>query len=477
MSLSRIRGTRCRRGRRLHHGHQVEYLLHRSLYSYSACSPLTPAMAPDKPDDEPVAVDTAQDKRCCCRLFHLAVYTLKPTFRLLLSSNMGDRVAGLKDMEALMPPTWQPRTTLAYARIQQEEFYPKVGKVIADTFEQFGGVNMVVEMLLEGCGNLTSWPRFFDRERGKVRGKEMRHSCLDLLVKLALRSPSLAAQLRDHQDLIKFCMYLLTCDELHEPACKLIELMLSVKQRHVKAPTFLLRDIPNLREIVDVTGSPGSHNFFRLLSLIIDPDLDLDVDGTRTNQKKLDSSKKSNHVNFNMLFSKAVLHNGTYCSLNFCFQEFLLQMPEFLDHLIDVALDEPYAPRTVNAGLREVEHWARLIDDSISDEIGAESVSGEGGFQDKVLNAEKATVVRAEVSSHESSDCDVASRLLSHLQALHLLNTLLSGDLKSTYQDVLSARHIVVKMTELFDQFKWHFTGDYFACAIVFLFKMRLNTQ
>ncbi|XP_037788990.1 short transient receptor potential channel 4-associated protein-like, partial [Penaeus monodon] len=154
---------------------------------------------------------------------------------------------------------------------------------------------------------------------------------------------NIGSQLSDSDEVLQILFSHMVCRATYTRAITLIEHLLLLRKN-----TLQLNTIPGLDRLIGQLDGEYLANFCSILAVTIS---DLDV-----------------YENKSLLYEQSKLRSNIKClsPLRDINQEFVLSIPEFLPRLVNFATNLPYEPRYEGITM-EVDHWIRLIEDSMSD--------------------------------------------------------------------------------------------------------------
>ncbi|CAL4113211.1 unnamed protein product [Meganyctiphanes norvegica] len=166
---------------------------------------------------------------------------------------------------------------------------------------------------------------------------------LTILNKLTTLDSSIGSQLSESDEVLQILFSLMVHKDTYTRAVALIEHLLILRKT-----TLQLNTIPGLDRLISQLDGEYLANFCSILAVTIS---DLDV-----------------YENKTLLFEQSKLRSNikSLSPLRDINQEFVLGIKEFLPRLVNFATKLPYEPRYEGPTM-EVDHWMRLIEDSISD--------------------------------------------------------------------------------------------------------------
>ncbi|XP_040581494.1 short transient receptor potential channel 4-associated protein [Lepeophtheirus salmonis] len=232
-----------------------------------------------------------------------------------------------------------------------------------------------------------------------------------ILNKLCVFVDEASAIMSESREILTFAFQSFTSDLLFDEARKLVESIL------LNTPPLNLCSIPHFQKILSQLEGKKLASFCKILAVTVS-DLDIYKD----------------HKNHS-LFSENCRNNPSVpLPVKDINQELTLSVPGFLQKLVDQATKLPYLPRFSSLPT-EIDHWVRLIDDVISDELARPNLS------------------------LEPFSALIGGDLMDRVEALYVLSLFLIGRHRKRVQKELSELKLVPKLSDLFDQFIWRYNA------------------
>jgi Trpc4-associated protein len=286
----------------------------------------------------------------------------------------------------------------------------KIGK----RFVEERGLQTVLTLLLAGTGNLENNPR----PTGEASVK-LRQLGLEVLCQLCLLNKEAPELLGETDELLIFCFHQLVHPRLYEKACQMIEHILMARRA-----TLNLCAVPHLQKILARLEGGQLASFCKLLAVTVS---DLDIFENKSSLYQQNIQKRS----------------VTFIPVRDINQELVLSVPGFLSRLVEHASRLPYNPRFASTPA-EIDHWMRVIDDHISDEMAV----GEP------------LVVESYPGGGPTDPCSsLVNDLVDRVEVLYVLGLLLVGKHRKQVQKELAELQLIPKLSNLFDSFIWRSNG------------------
>ncbi|KAM9408097.1 transient receptor potential cation channel, subfamily C, member 4 associated protein a [Pholidichthys leucotaenia] len=288
------------------------------------------------------------------------------------------------------------------------------------TFDLFGGVNLLVEILMR--------PTLTMQKKKTKMNDDLIKDCLSVLYNCCICTEGVTKSLAAREDFILFLFTLMTSRKTFLQTTTLIEDILGVKKEMIQ-----LEGIPNLSGLVQSFDQQQLANFCRILSVTIsEPDVGNDDKHTllaKNAQQKRNASPSRAEVN----------------------QSTLLNIPDFIERLCKLAT------RKVSEGpgailLQEVEEFYTWLDNAL------------------VLDAIMQMANEAEQSGTESSDesslaaaspmrmpysMKIVHEIMYKVEVLYVLCVLLMGRQRNQVHKMLAEFRLIPGLNNLFDKLIW----------------------
>ncbi|XP_053638919.2 short transient receptor potential channel 4-associated protein [Cherax quadricarinatus] len=253
---------------------------------------------------------------------------------------------------------------------------------------------------------------------------------LNILKKLTTLDTSIGSQLSDSDEVLQILFSMMSDSETYTKAITLIEHLLILRKS-----TLQLDTIPGLERLIGQLDGEYLANFCSILAVTIS---DLDVYENKTllyEQSKLRSNIKS------------------LSPLRDINQEYILSIPEFLPRLVNFATKLPYEPR-YQGHTMEVDHWMRLIEDSMS-EVLHQHESQMTPFNSNSTLYVTELMDRIQPQAIASQLEALTSPMLQRVESVYVLGLLLLGKQRKDVQTQLARLRLIPRLSQLFDLFIW----------------------
>ncbi|XP_066937190.1 short transient receptor potential channel 4-associated protein-like [Macrobrachium rosenbergii] len=246
---------------------------------------------------------------------------------------------------------------------------------------------------------------------------------LNVLNRLTSHDNAIGSQLSESDEVLQILFAMMTRSETYTKAVTLIEHLLILRKS-----TLQLNTIPGLDRLIGQLDGEFLANFCSILAVTIS---DLDVYENKTllyEQSKLRSNIKS------------------LSPLRDINQEFVLGIPEFLPRLVNFATKLPYEPRYEGRTM-EVDHWMRLIEESMSDvisQLDPNLIESSADAIERILPHTVLNQIEA-----------LAGPMLQRVETVYVLGLLLLGKHRKEVQAQLAQLRLIPRLSQLFDLFIW----------------------
>ncbi|XP_063585851.1 short transient receptor potential channel 4-associated protein-like [Penaeus indicus] len=243
---------------------------------------------------------------------------------------------------------------------------------------------------------------------------------LTILNMLTTLDTNIGSQLSDSDEVLQILFSHMVCRATYTRAITLIEHLLLLRKN-----TLQLNTIPGLDRLIGQLDGEYLANFCSILAVTIS---DLDV-----------------YENKSLLYEQSKLRSNIKClsPLRDINQEFVLSIPEFLPRLVNFATNLPYEPRYEGITM-EVDHWIRLIEDSMSDVLNEHNPLIVTDLMERIQP-------QAIVNQLEA----LTSPMLQRVESVYVLGLLLLGKQRKEVQTQLAQLRLIPRLSQLFDLFIW----------------------
>ena len=308
----------------------------------------------------------------------------------------------------------------------EEEFATE----IAERFIMFGGLSVVISILLHGVSHK---PKFLPGTNDIpgdliVKNIKAKNLCFEVLFMLCCLSPDNTKVLNEHEELLAFSFHCLASKALRENSCKLIEVLLMERQ-----DTFNLCSVHTLREVLQVLDGNTLGSLCRILSITMS---DLD---TLEHNKNLLTQIKQKRSSSDVVQTREIN------------QELIMSVPGLVMKIVNLAVKNVYYPRYPNAPT-EIDHWMRFIDDNISNDIGQDLGSN---FASTSQQNPTNTLNSLLQGNYNKAAISIADHLLIRIESLYVLSLLLIGKHRKKVQKEFAELALIPKLSNMMDNFVW----------------------
>ncbi|XP_033101532.1 short transient receptor potential channel 4-associated protein-like [Anneissia japonica] len=294
----------------------------------------------------------------------------------------------------------------------------KENKVVnAEMFDLFGGVQIVVDILLRMQSNPVS---------KRAKEADWRHVCLDTLHHMCLTLHiEIAIPLSKQDDLIFYLFSLMAEKTCFLRAATLLEDVLGVRKT-----MFKLEKIPNLHKLVESFDEEQMANFCRVLSIAMS-DLDPGDDGNTLQEQD------------------QAIRRKTGVPVSETNQGILIELPHFIKKIVRIAVKEiggSVAP-TLPEVFSELEGWVTWLDSSLAfDPLMDVDSETEGAMMDPFMDFQSLALPQSIKTMHE---------LVYKVEVLYVLCLLLSGKQRNRVHGEVSTHKLMPGLNRLFDRVIW----------------------
>ncbi|XP_071957366.1 short transient receptor potential channel 4-associated protein-like [Antedon mediterranea] len=298
----------------------------------------------------------------------------------------------------------------------------KENKVVnAEMFDMFGGVQIVVEILLRMESNPVN-----KKSKEADWRRKLTHACLDTLHHMCLTlHVDVAVPLSKQDDLIFYLFSLMAEKSCFLRAATLLEDVLGVRKTMLK-----LESIPNLHKLVESFDEEQMANFCRVLSIAMS-DLDPGDDGN-TLQAQDQASRKKVGV-----------------PISETNQGILIELPHFLKKIVRIAVKEidGSMPPSLPEVFSEIEGWVTWLDSSLAfDPLMDIDSELDDSMVDQPLDFQSLALPQSIKRMHE---------LVYKVEVLYVLCLLLSGKQRNKVHTEVSSHKLMPGLNRLFDRVIW----------------------
>ncbi|KAK8404993.1 hypothetical protein O3P69_001519 [Scylla paramamosain] len=355
----------------------------------------------------------------------------------------GKILRALRILEAALQRNEVPRVTImAHLKVLMDQLHAgqdPLGETsdtseVTTIIQKHGGVQTLLSLLM--VKDLGGRCCFLETCQHNLNVGSLHAVTLDILRKLSLELHS-GARLSESDEVLQILFSLMLDEETYTKAIALVEHLLIFRKS-----TLQLNTIPGLDRLIAKLDGQYLANFCSILAVTIS---DLDVYENKTllyEQSKLRSNIKS------------------LSPLRDINQEFILRIPHFLSRLVDFATKLPYEPRYSGLTM-EVEHWMRLIEDSMREVLRAHqnqqpSSSGSPSATPQtnprhlmdLMNRIQPQTIANQIDS-------LTGPMLQRVESVYVLGLLLLGKQRKEVQVQLARLRLIPRLSSLFDLFIW----------------------
>uniref|UniRef100_A0A8C9QV97 Transient receptor potential cation channel subfamily C member 4 associated protein n=1 Tax=Scleropages formosus TaxID=113540 RepID=A0A8C9QV97_SCLFO len=294
------------------------------------------------------------------------------------------------------------------------------------TFDLFGGVDLLVEILMRPTLTTEKKPQMSD---------DLIKDCLSVLYNCCICSEGVTKSLASRSDFVLFLFTLMTNKKTFLQTATLIEDILGVKKEMIN-----LEAIPNLAGLVQSFDQQQLANFCRILSVTIsEPDLGHDDKHTllaKNAQQRRNGSPSQAEVN----------------------QVTILNIPGFIERLCRLATRKVSEATGASDFLQELEDWYTWLDnalvlDALMQMATAEAEhSSAGGL---LPSSDESVLAASPLRQRLPQSMKVVHEIMYKVEVLYVLCVLLMGRQRNQVHRMLAEFRLIPGLNNLFDKLIW----------------------
>ncbi|KAI4902957.1 hypothetical protein NFI96_015896 [Prochilodus magdalenae] len=290
------------------------------------------------------------------------------------------------------------------------------------TFHLFGGVNLLVEILMR--------PTITTLQEQKMND-DLVKDCLSVLYNCCICMESVTKNLAARDDFVFFLFTLMSSKKTFLQTATLIEDILGVRKEMIQ-----LDGIPNLASLVESFDQQQLANFCRILSVSIsEPDT-----GTDDKHTLLAKNAQQRH---NISPSCAELNQVT-----------LLNIPGFIERLCKLATRKVSEARGTASFLQELEEWYTWLDNTLVLDALMQMATDEVE-QSSNESSDESQLAAAPLRHRLPRSMKVMHEIMYKVEVLYVLCVLLMGRQRNQVHKMLAEFRLIPGLNNLFDKLIW----------------------
>ncbi|XP_068120605.1 short transient receptor potential channel 4-associated protein isoform X2 [Hyperolius riggenbachi] len=290
------------------------------------------------------------------------------------------------------------------------------------TFDLFGGVDLLVEILMR--------PSLFPQKKKHKISDELIKDCLSILYNTCICTEGVTKRLAERNDFVLFLFTLMTNKKTFLQTATLIEDILGVKKM------IQLDDIPNLASLVSSFDQQQLANFCRILSVTIS-ELDTGNDDKYTLLAKDAQQKKSQNP------SRAENNQAT-----------LLNIPGFIERLCKLATRKVSESTGTTSFLQELEEWYTWLDNALVLDA-LMRVAHEETEQSGTESSDETSLANPSSRTQLPHSMKIMHEIMYKVEVLYVLCVLLMGRQRNQVHKMIAEFKLIPGLNNLFDKLIW----------------------
>ncbi|MFT7802813.1 short transient receptor potential channel 4-associated protein-like [Arapaima gigas] len=299
----------------------------------------------------------------------------------------------------------------------QESTYPNTY-----TFDLFGGVDLLVEVLMRPTLTTEKKPKMND---------DLIKDCLSVLYNCCICSEGVTKSLAGRSDFVLFLFTLMTNKKTFLQTATLIEDILGVKKEIIN-----LEAIPNLAGLVQSFDQQQLANFCRILSVTIsEPDLGHDDKHTLL--------AKNAHQRRNGGPSQAEVNQVT-----------ILSIPGFIERLCRLATRKVSEATGASDFLQELEDWYTWLDNALVLDALMQMATAEADHS-SAESSDESVLAASPLRQRLPQSMKVVHEIMYKVEVLYVLCVLLMGRQRNQVHRMLAEFRLIPGLNNLFDKLIW----------------------
>ncbi|KAM3922550.1 LOW QUALITY PROTEIN: short transient receptor potential channel 4-associated protein [Leptodactylus fuscus] len=291
------------------------------------------------------------------------------------------------------------------------------------TFDLFGGVDLLVEILMR--------PSLFPQKKKHKIGDELIKDCLSILYNTCICTEGVTKRLAERNDFVLFLFTLMTNKKTFLQTATLIEDILGVKKEMIH-----LEDIPNLASLVSSFDQQQLANFCRILSVTIS-ELETGNDDKYTLLAKDAQQKKTQSP------SRAETNQAT-----------LLNIPGFIERLCKLATRKVSDSTGTTTFLQELEEWYTWLDNALVLDA-LMRVAHEETEQSGTESSDETSLANPSSRTQLPQSMKIMHEIMYKVEVLYVLCVLLMGRQRNQVHKMIAEFKLIPGLNNLFDKLIW----------------------
>ncbi|TRY66521.1 hypothetical protein DNTS_015900, partial [Danionella cerebrum] len=296
------------------------------------------------------------------------------------------------------------------------------------TFDLFGGVDLLVELLMRPTLTAQQKPKMND---------DLVKDCLSVLYNCCICTEGVTKSLASRDDFVLFLFTLMTNKKTFLQTATLIEDILGVKKEMIQ-----LEWIPNLSGLVQSFDQQQLANFCRILSVTIsEPDVGNDDKHTllaKNAQQKRNTSPSRAEVN----------------------QVTLLNIPGFIERLCKLATRKVSEATGTSNFLQELEEWYTWLDNTLVFDALMQIATDEAEHS-STESSDESSLATIPLRHRLPQSMKIVHEIMYKVEVLYVLCVLLMGRQRNqartqiTVHKMLAEFRLIPGLNNLFDKLIW----------------------
>ncbi|KPP66482.1 short transient receptor potential channel 4-associated protein-like, partial [Scleropages formosus] len=290
------------------------------------------------------------------------------------------------------------------------------------TFDLFGGVDLLVEILMRPTLTTEKKPQMSD---------DLIKDCLSVLYNCCICSEGVTKSLASRSDFVLFLFTLMTNKKTFLQTATLIEDILGVKKEMIN-----LEAIPNLAGLVQSFDQQQLANFCRILSVTIsEPDLGHDDKHTllaKNAQQRRNGSPSQAEVN----------------------QVTILNIPGFIERLCRLATRKVSEATGASDFLQELEDWYTWLDNALVLDALMQMATAEAEHS-SAESSDESVLAASPLRQRLPQSMKVVHEIMYKVEVLYVLCVLLMGRQRNQVHRMLAEFRLIPGLNNLFDKLIW----------------------
>nr|XP_023652427.1 short transient receptor potential channel 4-associated protein-like isoform X2 [Paramormyrops kingsleyae] len=333
------------------------------------------------------------------------------------NSDLSRAHAVLKEMSPLLSMEAMSLVT-EDRKFAQEATFPNTY-----TFDLFGGVDLLLEMLMR--------PTLSTQKKKPKMNDDLIKDCLSVLYNCCICTEGVTKSLAARDDFVLFLFTLMTNKKTFLQTATLIEDILGVKKDMIQ-----LEGIPNLAGLVQSFDQQQLANFCRILSVTIsEPDLGHDDKHTLLAKNALQRKNSGP--------SQAEINQVT-----------LLGIPGFIERLCKLATRKVSEATDTSNFLQELEDWYAWLDNALVLDALIQ-INGSEAEQSSTESSDESALAASPLRHRLPRSMKVVHEIMYKVEVLYVLCVMLMGRQRNQVHRMLAEYRLIPGLNNLFDKLIW----------------------